>query len=150
VKSQTAIGRAQAIWLLEAALQLNDIAISLSGDKFAFVTTTKGASRVAKFKAPPPVKDPSDEKFPPGLVKFNEADRSIVLDIYRELVGQPLVRAPDLPPCKVTLKSQTPLTRDEAVWLLESALYLGGIQCVPAGDKQVKVIRDPGADANQY
>jgi type II secretory pathway component GspD/PulD (secretin) len=149
LKSQTPLNRAEAIWLVEAALHLCDVAVSLRADKFAFVTTLADAPRVAKFKAPPePTKDPKAEVFPPGLIKFNEADGAVVLDAYRQLFGQTLLPAPDLPPAKITLKSQTSLTRDEAVWLLEAALYLGGIQCVSAGDKQLKVIRDPGADAN--
>jgi len=149
LKSQTPLSRLEAVWLIEAALQLCDISVTLSADKFAFVTSSAHVPRVAKFKAPPlPDKDPKAEKFPPGLIKFHEADRAQVLDIYQQLFGQTVLLAPDLPPAKVTLKSQTPLTRDEAAWLIESALHLAGIQCVPAGDNQVKVIREPGADAN--
>jgi len=148
LKSQTPLNRAEAIWLVEAALHLCDVAVSMRSDKFAFVTTFADAPRIAKFKAPPePDKDPKAQVFPPGLIKFNEADRALVLDIYRQLFGQTLLPAPDLPPAKFTLKSQTSLTRDEAVWLLEAALYLGGIRFVPAGDNQVRVIPETSPNA---
>jgi len=150
VRSQTPLTRAEAIWLVEAALQLCDVAVSMRADKFAFVTTLAEAPRVAKFKAPPePDKDPNAEVFPPGLIKFREADRAQVLDIYRVLTGRTLLPTPELPPAKITLKSQTSLTHDEAFWLVESALQLGGIRLVPVGDKQVKVLLEPGPEANK-
>jgi hypothetical protein len=60
-----------------------------------------------------------------------------------------LLPTPELPPAKITLKSQTSLTHDEAFWLVESALQLGGIRLVPVGDKQVKVLLEPGPEANK-
>jgi len=75
--------------------------------------------------------DPADEVIPPGLMKFIVADPTQVLDIYSELTGQPRIELGPRRGSKITLRSQTPLTRREAAWLLETALLLNGIPVPP-------------------
>ena len=58
---------------------------------------------------------PDTELFPPGLIKLQEADLVQVLDFYQELTGRTVLRPASLPAAKVTIRSQTPLTRKEAV-----------------------------------
>jgi general secretion pathway protein D len=73
-----------------------------------------------------------------------------LLDIYAELVGRTLLRAnagPSSVPSTttITLKTQTKLTRSEAIVALETILGMNGITIVPIGDKFAKVVTEAGA-----
>lgn len=83
---------------------------------------------------------PAEELLPPGLIKFSEADLNQVLDIYQELTGRTVVRAGAIPAAKITVKSQTALTRAEAKGLLETLLAMNQITMVNQGDKFVKAV----------
>lgn len=89
----------------------------------------------------------AEEVFPPGLIKFQDADISQVLEIYQELTGRTVMRPANLPATKVTIRSQTPLTRKEAIQALDSILSLNGITMVPMGEKFVNAV--PAAQAGQ-
>jgi general secretion pathway protein D len=86
-----------------------------------------------------------DEIIPAGLIDFRGVDVSQVLDIYAQLVGRTLLRA-NLPAASIVLKTQTPLTKKEAIEALQAVLALNGIAVINVGDKFVKVV--PVADAN--
>lgn len=90
----------------------------------------------------------AEEKFPPGLIKFSEADMNQVLDIYQELTGKTVIRAASLPAAKITVKSQTELTRTEAIHLLETLLAMNQITMVPQADKFIRAV--PEAQANTF
>ncbi|HEX4120662.1 MAG TPA: secretin N-terminal domain-containing protein [Verrucomicrobiae bacterium] len=70
-----------------------------------------------------------------------------VLDIYADLVGRTLLRATTGPSAipataTVTLQTQSPLTRSEAIVALETVLGMNGITIVPIGDKFAKVVTE--------
>ncbi|MCI0746105.1 MAG: hypothetical protein L0Y58_11930, partial [Verrucomicrobia subdivision 3 bacterium] len=77
---------------------------------------------------------------PPGLMKFQEAELTQVLDFYQELTGRTVIRPATLPPVKITLKTQTPLTRREAVQALDSILSMNQITMSPQGEKFIKAV----------
>jgi general secretion pathway protein D len=75
-----------------------------------------------------------------------------LLDIYADLVGRTLLRASTGPSALskdavVTLKTESPLTRREAIEALETILGMNGITIVPIGDKFAKVVAEPQAGA---
>jgi general secretion pathway protein D len=82
----------------------------------------------------------ADEVFPPGLIKFQEADLVQVLDIYQELTGRTVLRPANLPQAKITVRTQTELTRKEAISALDSILSLNSVSMVPQGEKFVKAV----------
>jgi general secretion pathway protein D len=82
----------------------------------------------------------AEEKFPPGLIKLNDADPGQVLDVYQMLTGRTVLRAPNLPATKITVQTQSELTRKEAIQALDSILSLNGIAMTPQGDKFVKAV----------
>lgn len=90
---------------------------------------------------------PAEEVFPPGLIKFQDADITQVLEVYQELTGRTVMRPQNLPPTKVTIRSQTPLTRKEAIQALDSILSLNGVSMIPIGEKFVNAV--PAAQAGQ-
>jgi general secretion pathway protein D len=68
-----------------------------------------------------------------------------LLDEYAELVGRTLLRSSSgagavSKDATITLKTQTPLTRTEAIAALEMILGMNGITIVPIGDKFDKVV----------
>ncbi len=80
-----------------------------------------------------------EEIIPAGTINFQGVDVSQVLEIYAQLVGRTLLRA-GLPSAQIVLKTQTPLTKTEAIEALQAVLALNGIAVVNIGDKFVKVL----------
>ena len=71
-------------------------------------------------------------------------------EIYAPLVGRTLLMAgsgPEAVPttATLTLKTESPLTKTEAIVALETVLGMNGISVVPIGDKFAKVIPSPAA-----
>jgi general secretion pathway protein D len=86
-----------------------------------------------------------EEMIPAGNINFQGVDVSQVLEVYAKLVGRTLLRA-SLPAASIVLKTETPLTKSEAIQALQAVLSLNGISVVNIGDKFVKVL--PIAEAN--
>jgi len=94
-----------------------------------------------------PTNASADEVLPAGTINFPATDLNQVLQIYAELVGRTVLRPTTLPAPNITLKTQTPLTRREAIQAFDSVLALNGIAVLNVGDKFVKVV--PSAQAGQ-
>jgi general secretion pathway protein D len=80
-----------------------------------------------------------EEMIPAGNINFQGVDVSQVLEVYAKLVGRTLLRA-GLPAASIVLKTETPLTKSEAIQALQAVLSLNGISVVNIGDKFVKVL----------
>ena len=87
----------------------------------------------------------AEEIIPAGNINFQGVDVSQVLDVYAKLVGRTLLRA-GLPSAQIILRTETPLTRTEAIEALQAVLALNGVALINMGDKFVKVV--PVGDAN--
>jgi len=95
--------------------------------------------------AAPAAAAPAEEMIPPGTIDFTSADVSQVLDIYAKLVNRTILRAA-LPDAKIILKTQTPLTRTEAIEALQAVLAMNNISLIPMGDKFLKVVQSDQAN----
>jgi general secretion pathway protein D len=82
----------------------------------------------------------ADDMIPPGMIAFQETDVSQVLQIYQELTGRTVMRPSTLPKTAITIKTQTPLTRREAIQALDTILAMNQITMIPQGDKFVKAV----------
>lgn len=82
---------------------------------------------------------PPEEMIPAGNINFQGVDVSQVLEVYAQLVGRTLLRA-GLPSASIVLKTETPLTKTEAIEALQAVLALNGVAVVNIGDKFVKVL----------
>jgi general secretion pathway protein D len=87
----------------------------------------------------------SEDTIPAGTINFQGVDVSQVLDVYARLVGRTLLHAA-LPSASIVLKTETSLTKQEAIEALQAVLSLNGISVVNVGDKFVKVV--PSAQAH--
>ena len=74
-----------------------------------------------------------------------------LLDIYADLVGRTVLAASagpsavNLKDTTITLKTQSPLTKNQAIQALEMILGMNGITPVPVGDKFVKIEQEAQA-----
>ena len=82
---------------------------------------------------------PPEKEIPAYSYNFEGVDVNQVLEVYAQLVGRTLLRA-GLPAAQIVLKTETPLTRSEAIQALQAVLALNGISLVNIGDKFVKVL----------
>ena len=80
------------------------------------------------------------------MINFPGTDLNQVLQIYADLVGRTVLRPTALPAQQISLKTQTPLTKREAIQAFDSVLSLNGISMINFGDKFVKAL--PVAEAN--
>jgi len=126
-KSDADLSRELAVGILTNSLRKAGIIITPITEKFAVAGTEHDDKRVKSLKQPPPSNVPGEEIFPPGLIKFQEADSTQVLEIHAELTGRRVTPPERARPTKVTVRSQTPLNRREAAWVLEASLYMGGM-----------------------
>jgi len=77
----------------------------------------------------------SEDTVPAGMLNFQNTDFFQVLQIFQELVNRTLLRPARLSGSGVYLKTQTPLTRQDAVYALCAVLALDGLSFVDLGDK---------------
>ena len=89
--------------------------------------------------AAPEAAKPPEEMIPAGNINFQGVDVNQVLDVYAKLVGRTVLRA-GLPTAQIVLRTETPLTKTEAIQALQAVLALNGISLVNVGEKFVKVL----------
>jgi general secretion pathway protein D len=88
---------------------------------------------------------PPEEMVPAGTIDFQGVDVDQVLDVYAKLVNRTVIRAA-LPDAKIVLKTQTPLTKSEAIEALQAVLALNNISLINMGDKFVKASQSDQAN----
>jgi len=114
-------------------------AMSVSTNENDTRLTLANEARLAK-EAPTAVVSPNGEEImQPGLIDFEGAELSQVLDIYAKLVNRTLLRGP-LPQAQIVFKQPTPMTKTEAIEALRSVLALNGVALVNVGDRFVKAV----------
>ncbi len=86
-----------------------------------------------------PARGAGKEKLEVGSINFQNADLLQVLDLYQQLSGRSVIRS-SLPAPPISVRSQTPLTRVQALQLLDTVLAANGIAMVLAGDDAVKAV----------
>jgi len=96
---------------------------------------------------PPATNAPPEQMIPAGDIDFEGVDVDQVLDVYAKLVGRTLLHA-GLPSASIVLKTETPLTKTEAIEALQEVLALNGISVINVGDKFVKVVPSDQANAS--
>jgi len=77
---------------------------------------------------------------PVGL-KYENIDSEEVIKQYSDWTGLALMKSPDVPSVKITLKCPKRLAKREALLAIEGVLAMNGIALVPMGDKFLKVVK---------
>ncbi len=88
--------------------------------------------------------DPPDERtahaLTAGPIRFTDAEVSAVLDLYQQISARTVIRGDALPPARINLQRETPLTRREALQMLDTVLAENGITMVLLGTQFVKAV----------
>jgi general secretion pathway protein D len=103
----------------------------------ALILTLTGLNLWAQ--TPPPAPAGTNAEAAGYTYDFPGVDVEQILKIYSDLVGRTLLRS-GLPAATITLKTQSPLTKTEAIEALQAVLSLNGIVVENIGDKFVKVL----------
>jgi hypothetical protein len=140
-----AVSKAEARRELEAALLSNGIETKERGGKYIFVVQARDLPGLSEIRELPTVAT-GDEMFPAGLIKFMSADLSQALEIHQELTGRTILHPNNLPPARITVRSQRQASRAEAIWMMEALFAINGVRMIPEGDKFVFALR-AGPDA---
>jgi general secretion pathway protein D len=82
----------------------------------------------------------AEELIPPGTIDFRGMDLNMVLMVYADLVKRTMLRGANLTAPPITLQTQTPLTRREAVQALDAVLALNNIAIINIGEKFAKAV----------
>jgi hypothetical protein len=145
IRSQTALTRREAAYALETAMRMGNISISAHQDEFVVVQSSLSAEPPRKFPSNQSAAPaPTAVKVPDQQLKLLGADQEKLLKLYASLLGRDaLPLESTLPPQKLTIRSQTPLTTPKAVYALDALAAVNGFQFVLVGDKQVKLVRAP-------
>jgi hypothetical protein len=112
------------------AFATKSIALVPKDTTFAFAVPKSQEPRLQKINALEDT-DPASEKYPAGLIKFDEADLIQVLEIYQELAGRTVLLATSTPRLKISMRSQTEWTRLQAIRALETVVGLGDVAIFP-------------------
>ncbi len=80
------------------------------------------------------------KEFPVGSLNFQNTDLAQVLAVYQEISGRTVIRPATLPAPTISVRSQTPLSRIQALQLLDTVLAQNGIAMVLVGDSAVKAV----------
>jgi hypothetical protein len=149
--------RVGAARILAQALAAKGLSVIPDGEKFLMIVPESAAATV-KPHAPPAKASPGggtqtqptlagsgtaeQEFIPPGMIDFRGADVAQVADVYSELLGRKLDRSERLPVSgTISFRTQTRLTKEEAVYALETLLIWSGVKLVPAGEDKLKAVR---------
>ena len=134
--------RREAADALEQAFKTNGLVVQHRGEKFSFLLPAVASDHIAALfhSIPDPPADPvvstaPQEMLPPGIIDFVEAETSQVLEIWQELTGRTVIRHGYFFGNKIALRTQNPMSRAQATWLLDAALRLAGVFVIPEGEK---------------
>ncbi len=73
-------------------------------------------------------------------LKYEALDLDEVLKQYSEWTGLAILKAPDVPAVKITIKCPQRMPKREALLAIEGVLGMHGVALVPMGDKFLKVV----------
>jgi general secretion pathway protein D len=85
------------------------------------------------------------KEFEPGALNFQNTDLLQVLAVYQEISGRTVIRPATLPAPTISVRNQTPLSRVQALQLLDTVLAQNGIAMVLVGETAVKAVPEARA-----
>jgi hypothetical protein len=146
----TATNPTEAALILEKEFAAQGIATIPDGDKFIMVVpkshlaAARPRSREIRPASPPTRKGntTTDESIPPGVIHFQGVLPGQATVIYAELLRRKLDRTTPLPPSMgpLNIKTETPLSLEEAQYALDVLFAWHGFKLVPSGDEFLKPV----------
>jgi hypothetical protein len=131
---------AEAAQAIEKQLTAEGITFIPDGESFVIAVPKQDVSKVNPHAPPHAL---NAEMIAPGMLDFRAVDPSQVAQLYAEWVGKKLDRSQRLPFPRIdaiTIRSENPLTRDEAVYACETLLLWEGLKFVPEENGMLKPV----------
>jgi hypothetical protein len=144
----SAKSQSEAASVLVKALKEKGISIVPNGEKFALAVQNQRApnelKRLERIKAAAAKSGASNSNSPADVeIMFESTHVEFALEFYAKLVGAtyhwPNPESP-VPEITINLKTQTPLTREEAVYAIDTVLRLNDLKVVQTENKEMKMI----------
>jgi hypothetical protein len=146
-----------AVRVVAEALVAHGLSIIPDGEKFLMIVPKSEAARVNPHAPRPEASRESgtetqtvtpgsgskeEELILPGMIDFRGADTRQVVEIYSSMVGRTFDRGgPPINNGFISFYTQTRLTKEEAIYALETMLRWNGIKLVPEGKDKLKATR---------
>jgi hypothetical protein len=140
---------AEAAHVLQSALAEKGISILPDGKRFLMVIPKTEASTVKPLASQiksSAAAGSADETFPPGMIQFFNSLPMQVLEVYASLLGRKVQRAEPWPSDVapgIKLVTQTPVSKDEAIYALGTVLEWAGLKLVRVGEDGLKAVPAP-------
>ena len=135
--------KALAVEQIEAALSKAGVAIVQDGPSFTRLFPDSKAWRDLMTNAPlrgAQLHLTNDAQLAPGSILFMSADTTTVLGLYSALKQRTILRPANFPTPPMDLKTQCGLSKEEAVYALETLLVMHGLCAVDDGGQLVQII----------
>jgi len=147
-----AADQAAAALALQRALNEKGLATLPDGEKFTMIVPQQHAAslkpRSSEIK---PLEALGSEMLPPGAIDFRGLHIHQVVLVYLDLCRRKLDQSVPMPPVKddfIYFRTQTDLSRAEAIYALDTLLGWAGIKMVPSGESEMKPVRLDGTIEN--
>ncbi len=98
------------------------------------VPPSRAPSALQPARTPEPTEQPTIE------FEFQGASINAILEWYAKLTGRSIISAPNLAGT-INFRSQSKLTKDEAIQALDSVLAINNIAAIPLGGKFLKIVQ---------
>jgi hypothetical protein len=145
----SATNEVNAAHVLERELEATGISTIADGEKFTMVVPKAEVSKVkprwSKISSVSPA-NPKSRQSPTGVVDFPDTDVNQVLTFYADLLRRKLDLTTPSPIGRfraIKFKTQTPLTRDECIYALDTLLQWARIKMVPSSNNSIKAVPLP-------
>jgi len=150
LRTESQLAKSAAIYMLEVALALNGIASVEDGTNFVQVVPLK---QVANLKLQAPVRNAGDSLLDPQTVQHfgyfpfqpgkpvDKSRQGAVNDLvayYAVLSGKIAIPSQPIGGISVVFKPQTPLTKPELLYALETTLALSGLTMIEVDEKTIR------------
>lgn len=147
----SATNEAGAVGDLQKAFTERELVMVPDGEKFLMIAPEYAASALQPRSMQIKPNDPNgdqhnEEMIPPGTIDFRGGDSHQVLELYGLLVDHKMDKTSRLPPHDFSgyfLKTQTPLSRKEAIYALETLVNLHGLNVVTQSDGSITGVLPP-------
>jgi hypothetical protein len=151
IRTQTPFTKSAVIYLLEVALALNGIASVEDGTNFVQIVPI---SRIANLKLQAPQRRPDDSLLDPKTFRDVDHTRPFVpgkgaqtashgtvndmIAYYAELTGRTAMPTGKVNGVPANFRAQTPLTKAELLYALETTLALNGLKIIDVDEKTIR------------
>ncbi len=142
IRSQTAMNRLQAVWMMTAALRLGEIATVPAGKDFMFVVPPERVKTLPTYDEKT-LTAKAAAKVGLSQLRFVNASLKDLLGFYAEMIGRQALPIPaEIPQMRISFQGRKPMAQPDCIFALESLAALNNVRFQFVGEKEVGVIAD--------